>query len=59
METPDEWIEMAWAARDAAAPAINATRRARFETVKRAIGESELPKSVIHPSTNVMRLKAR
>jgi len=28
IEVPDEWIEMAWAARDAAAGAMNAARRA-------------------------------
>jgi hypothetical protein len=59
IETPDEWVEMAWAARDASAPAMNAARRARFDGVKRAIGEGDLPKSVIHSNSNVTRLKAR
>ena len=59
MDTPDEWIEMAWAARDASAQATNAMRRTRFETIKRAIGEGDLPKSVIHNNSNVTRLKAR
>jgi hypothetical protein len=59
METPDEWIEMAWAARDASAQATNAARRARFDQVKHAIGEGDLPKSVIHNTSNVTRLKAR
>jgi hypothetical protein len=59
IETPDEWVEMVWAARDAAVGAMNAARRARFETLKRAIGESDLPKSVIHNNSNVMRLKTR
>ena len=44
METPDEWpkewVEMAWAARDASAAALNAQRRQRFDSIKRAIGES-------------------
>ncbi len=59
MEIPDEWIEMAWAAREASAQAMNAARRARFDGVKHAIGESDLPKSVIHNTSNVTRLKAR
>ena len=59
METPDEWIEMAWAARDASAPTTNAARRARFDSIKQAIGESDLPKSIIHSNSNVTRLKAR
>jgi hypothetical protein len=59
IETPDEWVEMAWAARDASAPALNAARRPRFDSVKRAIGESDLPKSVIHSNSNVTRLKVR
>lgn len=54
-----EWVEMAWAARDASAPAMNAARRARFDHVKAAIGERDLPPSVIHSTSNVMRLKAR
>ena len=62
-DTPDEWPkvwgEMAWAARDASAPELNAARRARFDRIKRAIGESDLPKSVIHSNSNVTRLKAR
>ena len=33
-ETPKEWVEMAWAARDAACAAMNAGRRRRFESVK-------------------------
>jgi hypothetical protein len=59
IEVPDEWIEMAWAARDAAAGAMNAARRAWFDKVKRAIGESDLPPSILHNNSNVMRLKAR
>ena len=59
IEVPDEWIEMAWAARDAGAAAMNAARRAWFDKVKRAIGECDLPKSVTHNNSNVMRLKAR
>ena len=41
MDTPDEWpkewIEMAWAARDASAQAMNALRRTRFDQIKRAM----------------------
>ena len=55
----DSWIEMAWAARDASASAMNATRRARFECVKCAIGERDLPPSITHPNSNETRLKAR
>ncbi len=58
-EWPREWVEMAWAARDASAQAMNALRRTRFDQIKRAIGESDLPKSVIHSPSNVTRLKAR
>jgi hypothetical protein len=56
---PDEWIEMAWVARDASAPAMNAARRTRFESVKCAIRESDLPPSILHNNSNVMRFKAR
>ncbi|HVW74608.1 MAG TPA: hypothetical protein VHC39_13290 [Rhizomicrobium sp.] len=59
MDTPDEWIEMAWAARDAAAPARNAARRRRFEAVKGAIGESDLPPSLTNSNANLMRFKSR
>jgi hypothetical protein len=59
METADEWVEMAWAARDASASTMNAARRARFDSIKRAIGEGDLPKSTIHSNSNVTRLKAR
>lgn len=59
MDTTDEWIAMAWAAREAAAPALNAARRTRFESVKAAIGESDLPRSIIHNNSNVMRFKSR
>jgi hypothetical protein len=38
---------------------MNAARRAWFDRVKRAIGESDLPKSTVHSNSNVMRLKAR
>ena len=50
---------MAWAARDASAPVLNAARRARFDAIKCAIGESDLSPSKIHSNSNVMRLKAR
>jgi hypothetical protein len=59
MEIPDEWVEMAWAARNASAPAMNAARRARFDQIKRAISESDLPPSTIHSNSNITRLKAR
>ena len=65
MGTPDEWIEMSswievvWAARDASASALNAARRARFDAVKCAIGERDLPPSITHNNSNVTRLKAR
>jgi hypothetical protein len=50
---------MAWAARDAAHAPLNAARRTRFERRKAAIGESDLPKSVIHNNSNIMRFKSR
>ena len=50
---------MAWAARDAACAAMNAARRTRFENVKAAIGESDLPPSVTNNNSNVMRFKSR
>jgi len=58
MDTTDEWIAMAWAAREAAHDQMNAGRRARFESVK-AIGERDLPPSTIHYNSNVMRFKSR
>ena len=59
IEVPDEWIEMAWAARDASAPAMNAARRTRFDQVKAAIGESDRPPSILHSNSNVMRFKSK
>lgn len=56
---PDEWIEMAWAARDALAASLNAARRTRFESVKAAITESDLPPSIVRNNSNVMRFKSR
>jgi hypothetical protein len=58
-EWPKEWVEMAWAAREAAAPGLNAARRTRFERRKGAIGESDLPKSRLHNNSNIMRFKSR
>lgn len=58
-EWPKEWVEMAWAARNAAMPALNAARRTRFDSVKAAIGESDLPRSIINSNSNVMRFKSR
>ena len=54
-EMPGEWVEMAWAARDAAAPSLNEERRRRFENVK-ALLRSPRPGNV--PAT-IKRLKAR
>jgi hypothetical protein len=59
-ETPREWVEMAWAARDAAACAMNDQRQAWFGSVKALLLERDLPRSVIGPCANVTRLvKAR
>jgi hypothetical protein len=59
-ETPAEWVEMAWAARDAAAVALNAQRRAWFDGVRPLLLERDLPRSVIHDGAKVTRLaKAR
>lgn len=44
---------MAWAARDAAADSLNAARRLRFEAIKAAIAESDLPKSVLHHAQTI------
>jgi hypothetical protein len=33
-EWPKEWVEMAWAARNAACAVLNEQRRRRFESVK-------------------------
>lgn len=41
-----EWIAMAWAARDAAQPGMNADRRAWFEGCKCLLLERDLPRSV-------------
>jgi hypothetical protein len=59
-ETPAEWVEMAWAARNAAAAALNTQRRAWFDGVRSLLLERDLPRSVIHDGAKVTRLaKAR
>jgi hypothetical protein len=42
-----EWVEMAWAARDAASRARNEERRGWFESVKCLLLERDLPPSKI------------
>jgi hypothetical protein len=54
-EMPGEWVEMAWAARDAAAASLNAERRRRFENVKALL---RTPRPVIVPAIR-KRLKAQ
>jgi hypothetical protein len=54
-ETPQAWVEIAWAARDAANGTLNQARRDRFEGLKALFLESDLPKSVIHPNLNLVR----
>jgi hypothetical protein len=54
-EMPGEWVEMAWAARDAAAASLNEARRRRFEGVK-ALLRNPRPRNV--PAT-AKRLKAQ
>jgi hypothetical protein len=59
-ETPQEWVEMAWAARDASHAAMNDQGRAWFGRVKALILERDLPRSIVHQHANVIRLaKAR
>ena len=45
--SPREWIEMAWAARNAAHISINRQRRGWFESVKCLLLERDLPPSRI------------
>jgi len=45
--TPSEWVEMAWAARDAAHKNKNLERRGWFEGVKCLLFEQDLPPSRI------------
>ena len=54
-ETPREWVEMAWAAREAAHGGLNQSRRDRFEGLKALLLEADLPKSILHPNTNIVR----
>ncbi len=54
-EMPGEWVEMAWAARDAAALSMNEERRRRFESVKALL---RTPRPAIVPAT-IKRLKAQ
>jgi hypothetical protein len=59
-EWSKEWVEMAWAARNAACAAMNAQRRAWFDGVRPLLLERDLPRSVIHDGAKVTRLaKAR
>lgn len=55
---PDEWVEAAWAMRNAAHPTISAARREWFEGVKCLLSDRDLPPSIIHPAppSNVVRL---
>jgi hypothetical protein len=46
-EWPDQWVEMAWAARDVTARALNEERRGWFEGVKCLLLERDLPPSKI------------
>ena len=43
----DQWVEMAWAARDAALAAMNQERRGWFEGIKCLLWERDLPPSRI------------
>lgn len=49
MTDEQHYRDVTWAERNASAPHVNALRRAWFESVKAAIGEANLPKSVINP----------
>lgn len=59
IDTPAEWVEMAWAARNAGHTSISAARRAWFEGVKCLLLESDLPKTITFPPTNITRLPVR
>ena len=48
--SPQEWVEMAWAARDAAHKNKNLERRGWFEGVKCLLFEQDLPPSRIFTS---------
>lgn len=50
LSTPSEWVEMAWAARDATLQARNLERRGWFEGVKCLLSEQDLPPSRIFTS---------
>ena len=58
-ETPAEWVEMAWAAREAAHVLLNQVRRTRFEKLKALLLEPDLPKSTLHSNTNIVRYLKR
>ena len=45
LSTPKEWVEMAWAARNAALAGRNLERRGWFEGVKCLLSEQDLPAS--------------
>jgi hypothetical protein len=49
-----EWIEMAWAARNAASPALNGARRAWFDGVKELLRAGE-PVRAVHINFNRKR----
>lgn len=59
MTTPAEWIEMAWAARNAALASKNLERRGWFEGVKSLLLERDMPKSILHPAIAITRLAVR
>gem|GEM_PF-7043566 len=46
-EWPNQWVEMAWAARDTAQSGMNLERRGWFEGVKCLLLERDLPPSQI------------
>lgn len=56
-DTPAHWVEMAWAARDAAEPDMNAERRQVFDNLRPLILERDLPKSVISPANKALARK--
>jgi len=45
LSTSDEWVEMAWAARNAAHKSRTLERRGWFESVKCLLSEQDLPPS--------------
>lgn len=55
-EWPNQWVEMAWAARDTAQRGMNEVRRGWFEGVKCLLLERDLPPTKLSGRTFVQAL---